>query len=310
MQYDSGSQSENRYVIFLSGNNIGYLEKCSTVLIDGTFWCVPRSFKQLITFNVFLFGKFYPLVFILMSSKQESAYINAFNTVKNIVNVNFKCIVVDFEIGLKNSASSVFKGCEVYGCSYHFGELVWRNLQKCGLSGKQKTPLPVKTIIRRVLDLAFVPIVNIDDEYQKILNKANIIGDDKLNTFLEYFSRNFIGSKEKGALYEKDFWSVSNRIILNMPRTINCLEAWHKSFNFKCNMPHLNLGKFLEILRQEAERVRVTLIQARKQILLPDKDYKNEERIRQIVCNYDFYKNEEFYDNLRNFFVWDFEAEW
>jgi hypothetical protein len=51
-------------------------------------------------------------------------------------------------------------------------------------------------------------------------------------------------------------------------------------------VPHLNFGKFIDILRIENERVRVSLIQARLKIEMSDKDYKKEEKLRLVVNSY------------------------
>ncbi|KAG0440085.1 hypothetical protein DMUE_1994 [Dictyocoela muelleri] len=65
LQYDKGVHSIKRFFVFLSSKNFNLLKSVSTVLIDGTFWSVPSNFCQLITINCYLFGKFFPLCYIL-----------------------------------------------------------------------------------------------------------------------------------------------------------------------------------------------------------------------------------------------------
>jgi hypothetical protein len=45
---------------------VNYIENTTTVIVDGTFWCVPPAFNQLLTFNCKFFGMNFPLVFILI----------------------------------------------------------------------------------------------------------------------------------------------------------------------------------------------------------------------------------------------------
>jgi hypothetical protein len=89
----------------------------------------------------------------------------------------------------------------------------------------------------------------------------------------------------------------------SITRTINCLEAWHRSLNFKCNTPHLNLGEFIEIIIEENESVRVKLIQSRKFIDLSDKDLIKEEKLRVIVKNYEYYMDWEFFNLIGHVWV-------
>jgi hypothetical protein len=54
------------------------------------------------TINGKVFGKQVPLVFILLASKNQNLYIAAFEKYKEIFKCNFKNIIIDFEVGLKN----------------------------------------------------------------------------------------------------------------------------------------------------------------------------------------------------------------
>ncbi|KAI5151345.1 hypothetical protein ENBRE01_2075 [Enteropsectra breve] len=79
-----------------------FILKCDTVLVDGTFKVVPRDFTQLLSFNGILFGRAYPLVYIILSNKREESYLEAFNVLKEQVNFNPANIVCDFERSLIN----------------------------------------------------------------------------------------------------------------------------------------------------------------------------------------------------------------
>jgi hypothetical protein len=37
----------------------------------------------------------------------------------------------------------------------------------------------------------------------------------------------YIGNYLKSPMYDVDFWSVYNRIVNNIPKTTNSIEAWH-----------------------------------------------------------------------------------
>ena len=42
----------------------------------------------------------------------------------------------DFQIGFMNAAQSVFPKASIFGCLFHFGQMVWRRMQKAGLQGE------------------------------------------------------------------------------------------------------------------------------------------------------------------------------
>jgi hypothetical protein len=114
LQYDSGVVDNDRFIIFFSTRNKKIFCESKIVLVDGTFWSVPRGFKQLITLNFYLFGKYFPLIFILMRSKREEDYKRAFCKIVELINPRFEHLIVDFEIGLKNACENVFEHASIY----------------------------------------------------------------------------------------------------------------------------------------------------------------------------------------------------
>jgi hypothetical protein len=109
VQFDNGVGSRRRFVVMFSEKNIKYLKIIESILIDGTFWSVPTNFLQLITIIGRLFGKYYPIAFILMSEKSEAAYDEVFQKFRSLCDCNFKNIILDFEVALKNSLKKILK---------------------------------------------------------------------------------------------------------------------------------------------------------------------------------------------------------
>jgi hypothetical protein len=98
----------------------------------GHFGLYQTFFCQLITFQVLSFGKYNPLIHILLSTKSEDIYTECFLKLTELSHISPKDIVVDFEKGLINAIKNVFY-CNVNGCTFHFGQIIWRNMQKNGL---------------------------------------------------------------------------------------------------------------------------------------------------------------------------------
>ncbi|KAF7692217.1 hypothetical protein CDIK_2441 [Cucumispora dikerogammari] len=124
LQYDSRSADNQKVLIFYSQYTIDLLTKTRYTLIDGTFWSVPTLFTQLLTIFGSAFGKSISLVFVLLASKEKEIYINAFSKLKELTGCHLTNVVVDFEIGLKNSVQLVFPKSHIFRCSFHFGQMI------------------------------------------------------------------------------------------------------------------------------------------------------------------------------------------
>ncbi|KAF7690695.1 hypothetical protein CDIK_2724 [Cucumispora dikerogammari] len=309
LQNDSGSADDQRVLIFYSQYTIDLLTKTRYTLINGTFWSVPTLFTQLLTISGSAFGKSIPLVFILLASKEKEIYTKAFYKLKELTGCRFTNVVVDFEIGLKNSVQLVFPESHVFGCSFHFGQMIWRKLQSFSFSQNYLNKCNFNKIIRMFLNLTFVPSIGIVEEFNRLSSCISEEYKILMNQFLKYFQNSFIGSVKKGPLYEIEFWSCNKRVHNNIPCSINSLEAWHRGFNFECRVPHLNLCKFIIILIQEDEEFRIIATQARQKPTNTTKDLKKEDGIRTVCESYSFYYENEFYQNLDVLMKWCFSDE-
>lgn len=306
LQFDLGAKSEKRFIIFCSEYNMLYLKEAQTCLIDGTFWSVPSNFLQLVTISVYLFGRFFPMAYILLKDKSEESYTNAFNKIKLLSQCDFKNIIIDFEQALKNSLESIFNNSKIHGCNFHFGQSVLRKVQKINLFSDYINDIDTKNVIRNFLNLAFVPKEFVIENFKNLILITREKYKTKFDNFIEYFNKTYIGLNIIQPLYRISFWNANKRIKENIPRTTNCLEAWHRSINFNCNVSHPNFAKFIEVLIQENEKVRVCLIQSRSQIRIGNRNLLKEEKLRQIVLNYCFYKDNEFFENLLQIVGWTF----
>jgi hypothetical protein len=103
-------------------------EKIIQVMIDGTFKSAPSGFCQLLTIHGRIFGKTFPIVYILLKNKTEELYCLAFLKLKELLKLNPKQCIMDFEKALKNSVSKCFPGCELHGCLFHYGQSLWRRI--------------------------------------------------------------------------------------------------------------------------------------------------------------------------------------
>lgn len=194
-RHDSGINDENRFVVFYSDFSIPYITNLKIFGVDGTFKTCPREYFQLFTIHGLILGKFYPLVFCLLTNKTEISYVNLFNYLKKKLNIYPKNIISDFENSIFIAANSVFPNSKHNFCTFHFGQSIWRNLQRIGLQSHYNNDVHLKKIIRRILNLVYFPTNEILDVFRRL--KEKILAENKNNKlvdFLIYFEKTYIGT--------------------------------------------------------------------------------------------------------------------
>jgi hypothetical protein len=82
--------------------------------------------------------------------------------------------------------------------------------------------------------------------------------------------------------------SSYERVLKNIPRTTNTVEAWHRSINKDCQISHPNIARFIEMLKRQEEETRFNIIQISNGVCLPNvgADFKKEYYLRNVVENY------------------------
>ena len=117
--------------------------------------------------------------------------------------------------------------------------------------------------------------------------------NEKIKAFLDYFKKNFItfndnNEKEK-AIYEKTFWSRNNRILMEVPRTTNILEAWHRTLNAAIGISHPNIARFIQVLFEFEERERVYILQIRsgRNLELRNTNYEKEYKLKILLKSFE-----------------------
>lgn len=307
MQYDEGVLAgKERFIIFYSKKNDYLIKNVEVVLVDGTFWSAPLDFKQLLTLNILVFGRIFPICYILLNGKTEEIYKSAFKKFVEVCKVDFKYLISDYEIGLINALKNVFPNAKNSGCSFHFTQAIWRKIQSLGLSYDYKHNIKMKKKFKQIFNLVFVPVDFLKIEYYKLKNSF-AFNDDKVESFFNYFEHTYIGTETVEPKYGLNFWNCSERVKFNIPRTINSLEAWHRSLNSKFNVSHPNICKLIDVLKMENERVRIEIAQSKNCSIFSKKILYKEERLRRIINSYRFYEEFEFFNVLEDFFDYNFE---
>lgn len=83
-----------------------YLDKADVLLIEELLF---GKNKSCLTFTIyeFLYGKCFPLAFLLLFSKKQILYTNMLKFIKNKQKNPLTTFIIDFEISLKNAIDNM-----------------------------------------------------------------------------------------------------------------------------------------------------------------------------------------------------------
>lgn len=154
------------------------LERAQCWVMDGTFYVCPSIFRQLFTIHGVIEGQVLPLIFCLMSEKSKKAYAEVFYelckvAVEESINLNPQRFITDFELAISSAAKTYFPSANFRGCLFHFGQNIWRRVQKEGLTRKYGNIEDFSILIRMLKSLAFVPPEQMPDYYNELKGSNN-----------------------------------------------------------------------------------------------------------------------------------------
>jgi hypothetical protein len=190
----------------------------------------------------------------------------------------------------------VFDGVNFFGCHFHFGQIIWRNIQSLELSVKYKDNKEFRLFVRSFLALSYVPKLEMEGKYELICDRyKRLIGcDEDFENFRAYFYSNWIDNNLKRALtHSFSFWSINHRILFDLPTTTNSLEAWHRSFNANAVIAHPNLSKFICLLQKEETKICALIARLNDGKCVASGTLKKNQ-IKNILTNFRYYKDLEF----------------
>ena len=158
----------HRHLIFATTPMLSLLHKALQWFVDATFKVVKAPFYQLLSVHAFVKRegaiKQIPLVYVLMSARHTRDYKAVFEAIllKFDTPAAVRCVVSDFEAAIWRAVKEVFwSGVEHHGCTFHWGQAVWRKLQDNGLAAAYMKHDAVHKYWRRLMNLPFLPAADI-----------------------------------------------------------------------------------------------------------------------------------------------------
>ena len=193
-----------------------------------------------------------------------------------------------------------FPQTTIYGCLFHFGQCLWREIQRCGLQSWYNAP-DNALIVKSFFALSFIPICDVIDAFTSLVSSLDNDTDEILAPFLTYFETTWIGVVQRGRRRRPAFdiriWNSVERTTEGLPRTTNSLEGWHRGFEQRLAIKHPSVCKLVAKLRKDQSDWELTIemvmsgVELRKQ---KKKYQKLNARISSLVDKYNAYTTVDF----------------
>ncbi|CAF1539774.1 unnamed protein product [Adineta ricciae] len=230
-----------RLLIYSSDLQLSVLSKSLRVGSDGTFATAAQISQQ----NYVLMGDVeethaVPLVFCLCERKTYETYQLIIKILKNAM-ANLKLVwnphywMSDFEGGLIRVIKEEFPETEILGCTFHYCQAIYRNIQSNGLQESYQNIDKVQQIFRHIMALAFIPYEQIRKVYFEVI-KPELNAIPAKPVFLRQNIRLFFK-------YFESYWlkRIDQFCVFDYPtRTNNGLEGYNNKMTAQLNAhPHL-----------------------------------------------------------------------
>jgi hypothetical protein len=244
-------------------------------------------------------SKTVPVVYCITRRKDQNTYDRIFQFLKDRrPNLSPLTVMIDFEMAVIQSLQHHFPEAEIQGCLFHFGQCLWRNVQRLGLQGWYRDDANNALIIKSFQALAFVPPNRVTEAFQELMGSLDDETDELLSDFLSYFEATWIGVVQRGRrrrpLFAVSLWNVNARVEQDLPRTNNSIEGWHHSFDLRVAITHPTIRRLSAKLVKEQASNELLLEQVLARIPQPPPKKKYQvinERLKNIVSEIDTYEN-------------------
>ncbi|CAF1124278.1 unnamed protein product, partial [Didymodactylos carnosus] len=207
------------------------------------------------------------------------------------------------------------------GCLFHFGQCVWRQIQTQGLSMKYQHDEHFRLNVKKLIALAFVPIVDVVEGFVLVAGEF----DDDADEVVEYFEKIWIGEQKKRVFakpmpylgsasktelideaVEKSHnllinWNIYERVVDDLTRSNNSVEGWQSAFANRVSISHPTVAKLADKIRREQSKFEVDIAQIRQGHEPKPKKAsyrKRDDRIKRLVNAYDTNHLDEYLNSI------------
>lgn len=257
--FDSGKEDEGRILIFSTNRNLEILSESVNWYGDGTFKTTPPLFTQLYSLHVIKNNVNIPLIYALLPNKTAETYKKLFTALTTLKeNLHPETYMADFEKAALYSFSQSFPNATLRGCFFHFMQAIWRKIQEQPQIRERYLQDPDFAFSLKMLPcLAYVPVEQVVEKFEQLLDtpffNENV---EILQPLIDYFEDNWIGrldrrGRRRPPNFAISLWNCYDAIILDLPKTNNSVEGWHRAFCESVGATYPNIWKFINTLKKE-----------------------------------------------------------
>ncbi|KAG1653164.1 hypothetical protein GQR58_025784 [Nymphon striatum] len=220
-------------------------EPCSATVkqVGGTFTMGPKLHNHPAKPGI-LTAEIKSVANLELYDSAESIVKKVFQTVKqNLPSApKVSSFVVDFEKGLWKGLRSVFQNPIIHGCSFHFAQALYKQVQKKGLQHEYEQKGNVYELLRKVFALPFLPADDIASAFQKLSDKVDASAC-RLTAFFQYVHDTWITNRT---------WPLQSITVFGRSiRTNNDVEGWHNRINRRAKKSNLPFYMLVILLYTE-----------------------------------------------------------
>lgn len=210
-------------------DGVGYQEllRNNIFFLDGTFKSCPKQFSQLLSIHADCGSteyenQVYSIFFCLLPGKKESTYRSLFSELKTLCpHWKPKLMKMDFEAAMLKASQEEFPDSKISGCTFHFTQSLWRNIQSLGLTSLYKSNDEVRNIFKMCAALAYLPPEQVEDGWLIIME--DVPQDEKVLAFIDYFVNQWMDNPN----IPIQMWNVLGQ----RHRTNNVVEGFNSKLN-------------------------------------------------------------------------------
>jgi hypothetical protein len=120
LYYENINVAGEKNLVYTTYNNLIHLENTDCWVGDGTFYACPVDYTQLYMIQGCVRGKFYPLLFALMETKEDKLYDVVFNFLFLRLKKKLNIFICDFEKSQFLSFKKIFTTTRISLCFFSF----------------------------------------------------------------------------------------------------------------------------------------------------------------------------------------------
>ncbi|KAK3931037.1 GPI ethanolamine phosphate transferase 1, partial [Frankliniella fusca] len=318
---EEGGDEEERLLVFGTRRNVERLLKCTEWFVDGTFKTAAHLFLQLFTILGLVRSPpvkvgeaerktALPLVYALMTSKQQVHYSKVLDVVKSAA-TRFRVpllfptsVMADFEVAILNAVKAMIPDSIVRACFFHLGQSMYRKVAAVGLQKAYNDPedRSVKNAVHSLLALAFVPLDDVVDTFIALDRSLPAALREVSQYFDETYVRGPRARRQRRGVaqrprYDPALWNTYDATLRDEHRTNNLSEGWHNRFQGVIGKNHPSIYAALgEIQKEQAdtETMLHELTLGRRVKAAPKKKWLDQQRrVKAVVSEYGVYKDED-----------------